>query len=134
MTEPEAGGRSGAFARSLGILPEMALIGCGAALLMGLLLTAAARQNDTARAAAVQVAEAMLRREMAELTSRVGDVAWWRGDAADDAAVLGAGRDVQEAVRQLTERYNVDEALIFPQSGDGPANAGRPWHDGRALQ
>lgn len=123
MTERDAGGRGrSSFSRSLGILPEMALIGCGAALLMGLLLMAAARQNDTAHAAAAQVVEAMLRREMAELTSRVGDLTWWSGDRIEHAAKLDGG-DIQDLTRRLTERYNVDEALIFPQDGDGPAMA-----------
>lgn len=113
--------RRGAFARSLGILPEMALIGCGAALLMGLLLFAAARQNDAAQAAAARVAEAMLRRELTELAARVGDLAWWNVSHFRDPAQTDSG--VQAAVRRLTERYNVDDALIFSDDGAIPPRA-----------
>ena len=123
MTGGEAGGRgASSFTRSLGILPEMALIGCGAALLMGLLLMAAARQNDTAQAAATRVAEAMLRREMAELTSRVADLTWWSADSVGGSTMFEGG-GAPDLARRLTERYNVDEALIFPQGVGGTAPA-----------
>jgi signal transduction histidine kinase len=126
--------QSAFFARSLTILPEMGLIGCCAVLLLGLLSYGAMRQDDVAQEAATQIVNAMLRREMADLSARADDLTWWSRIGGPDGLVVGDGG--RGLLRQITERYNVDLVMAFDDEGRlrrGPTGMSVPPNGAAAL-
>jgi signal transduction histidine kinase len=105
-----------------------------AVLLLWLLSYGAMRQDDVAQEAATQIVNAMLRREMADLSARADDLTWWSRIGGPDGPVVGDGG--RGLLRQITERYNVDLVMAFDDEGRlrrGPAGMSVPPNGAAAL-